>query len=74
MIFCDNVGTTYFCGNPVFHSHMKHITINFHFVRDQVQKGAVQVRYMNSEDQLVDALTKPLSRQRFHHLHNKIGV
>ena len=33
-IMCDNVGTTYLCQNPVFHSRMKHIAIDFHFVRE----------------------------------------
>ena len=33
-IYCDNVGTTYACANLVFHSRMKHIAIDFHFVRD----------------------------------------
>ncbi|RVX15236.1 Retrovirus-related Pol polyprotein from transposon RE1 [Vitis vinifera] len=35
-IYWDNVGATYVCANPVFHSCMKHIAIDFHFVRDQV--------------------------------------
>ena len=38
-IYCDNVGATYLCSNPVFHSRMKHIAIDFHFVREKVQSG-----------------------------------
>lgn len=38
IIYCDNVSATYVCHNPVFHSRMKHISVDFHFVRDQVQK------------------------------------
>lgn len=30
VVFCDNVGATYLCMNPVFHSRMKHIAIDFH--------------------------------------------
>ena len=37
-IYHDNVGATYVCANPVFHSRMKHIAIDFHFVHDQVSK------------------------------------
>jgi len=38
-VYCDNVGATYLCANPVFNSHMKHIAIDFHFVHDHVSKG-----------------------------------
>ena len=74
MIYCDNVGATYLCANPVFHSRMKHIAIDFHFVRDHVNKGQLRVSHVSTTDQLADALTKPLSRQRFTLLRTKIGV
>jgi hypothetical protein len=73
-VFCDNVGATYLCANPVFHSRMKHIAIDFHFVRDHVSKGLLRVSHVSTTDQLADALTKPLSRQRFTLLRSKIGV
>lgn len=74
VIYCDNVGATFLCANPVFHSRMKHIAIDYHFVRGQVQHGALRVSHVNTKDQLADALTKPLSRARFLDLIGKIGV
>ncbi len=53
---------------------MKHIQIDLHFVRDIVQKGTLHVHHVNTQDQLADLLTKPLSRQRTELLRNKIGV
>ena len=32
VIYCDNVGATSLCSNPVFHSRMKHVAIDFHFI------------------------------------------
>ena len=61
--FCDNVFTTYLYANPIFHSCMKHIAINFHFVCDKVTVGQLCVAYVSTNDQLVDALTKTLSHQ-----------
>ncbi|KAL6317773.1 hypothetical protein AAG906_030527 [Vitis piasezkii] len=60
VVYCDNVGATYLCSNPVFHSRMKHVAIDYYFIRDQVQSGALHVTHVSSADQLVDALTKPL--------------
>ncbi|OIT34754.1 retrovirus-related pol polyprotein from transposon tnt 1-94, partial [Nicotiana attenuata] len=73
-IFCDNVDATYLCQNPVLHSRMKHIEVDFHFVRDQVQRKEVLVRHLHSADQLADTLTKPLPRLLFHQHLPKLKV
>lgn len=73
-IYCDNIGATYLCANPVFHSRMKHIALDYHFVRDQVQKGVLRVSHVSTADQLADGLTKPLSGSRLRQLFDKIGV
>ena len=74
VIYCDNVGATYLCANPVFHSRMKHIAIDYHFIRNLVQLGMVRVSHVSTKDQLADALTKPLSRLQFLTAISKIGV
>lgn len=56
VIYCDNIGATYVCANPVFHSRMKHIAIDFHFVRDKVSKGLLHVSHVATNNQLADAL------------------
>ena len=53
---------------------MNHVAIDYHFIRDQVQSGALRVTHVSSADQLADALTKPLPRSRFQELRVKIGV
>lgn len=73
-IYCDNVGATYLCANPVFHSRMKHIAIDYHFIRELIQNGKLRVNHVSTKDQRADALTKPLPRSTFHYLRNKIGV
>lgn len=73
-IYCDNMGATYLRANPVFHSRMKHIAIDYHFVRDQVASGRLHVAHVSTHDPLADLLTKPLSRRRHDILRSKLGV
>lgn len=73
-LFCDNTGATYLCANPVYHSRMKHVALDYHFVRERVQDGSLRVLHINSSDQLADALTKPLGRAVFLYLRSKMGV
>lgn len=74
VIYCDNVGATHLCANPVFNSRMKHLALDYHFIRNQVTAGALRVAHVSSKDQLADALTKPLSRAPFIYFSFKIGV
>ena len=73
-VYCDNIGATYLCANPVFHSRMKHIAIDYHFVRGQIQNKVLRVTHVTTHDQLADGFTKPLPRPRFQELRSKIGV
>ena len=73
-LLCDNLGATHLSFNPVSHSHMKHVQIDLHFVRDLVHKGSLQVKHVHTQDQTADLLTKPLSRQGTELLRNKIGL
>ena len=50
--------------NPVHHQRSKHIDIRYHFVRDEVQKGHVDLRYVPTEDNVADVFTKPVSKPR----------
>ena len=61
IIYCDNIGATYLCVNPVFHSWMKHLTVNFYFICNFVKDGVSRVTHVFSYDQLIDGLTKPLT-------------
>ena len=51
--------------NPVFHDKLKHIEIKYHFIQDMVQKGAIKLKYVPTEEQVVDVLTNPLARVNF---------
>lgn len=73
-VYCDNIGATYLCASPVFHSRMKHIALDYHFVRGQIQNKLLRVTHVSTNDQLADGLTKPLTRAPFQTSRFKIGV
>ena len=53
---------------------MKHVALDYHFIRDQVQNGLLRVAHVSSANQLSDALTKTLPRQQFDIIKTKIGL
>ena len=53
---------------------MKHVAIDYHFIKDQVQSGLLRVAHVSSTDQLADLLIKPLPTSQFLLLRDKIGL
>ncbi|CAL8999350.1 unnamed protein product, partial [Prunus brigantina] len=67
LIHCDNISAISLASNPVFHSRMKHLQIDYHFVRERVIRGDLLVQHVSSADQFADILTKGLSTPLFQH-------
>ena len=73
-IWCDNQSVAHLAHNPVFHSRAKHIEINLHFIREKVLRNELVTKYVPSQDQIADILTKHLSTTHFCNLHIKLSV
>ena len=74
VLWCDNLVTKSMVKNPIFHSRTKHIEIDVHFVREKVENGDVDIRYVPTLHQVADIFTKGLSRDRFVFLCTKLGL
>jgi hypothetical protein len=59
---------------PVFHDKSKHIEIKYHYIKDMVQKEAMKLQYVSTDEQIIDVLTKPMSRVKFEYFRDKLGV
>jgi hypothetical protein len=74
VIHCDNQSCIKLSENPVFHDRSKHIEIRYHFIRDWVQRGAVQLQYISTDEQVADILTKALPRDKHVFFRDKMGL
>jgi hypothetical protein len=67
-LMCDNTSAISVAKNPVFHKKMRHVERRHHFLRDHVEKGDIEMRYIDTERQLTDIFTKPLDSSQFANL------
>ena len=70
----DNQGTIAVAKNPVSHARTKHIDIKYHYVREALQDGTIDLVYCPTENMIADIFTKPLSRNRFEILRTEMGL
>ena len=73
-LWCDNIGAKYLSVNPVFHARTKHIEIDFHFVRERVAEKLLDIRFINSADQLAHGFTKPLLTTKIGAFRNNLNL
>ncbi|KAL4082844.1 hypothetical protein QTP88_029500 [Uroleucon formosanum] len=67
-LYEDNQSCIQLLQNPGHHRRTKHIDIRHHFIREKVEEGVVTLKYIISENQQVDILTKGLPVNKFNHL------
>ncbi|GJX63864.1 ribonuclease H-like domain, reverse transcriptase, RNA-dependent DNA polymerase [Tanacetum coccineum] len=70
----DNISAIALVKNPVFHGRSKHIDIRYHFIRECVENGHINVEHVSGELQRADILTKALPRLKFVTMRQMLGV
>nr|GEY90074.1 Gag-Pol polyprotein [Tanacetum cinerariifolium] len=73
-LYCDNRSAIALCCNNVQHSRSKHIDIRYHFIREQVERGVVELYFVSTDYQQADIFTKALPRQRFEFILSRLGM
>jgi hypothetical protein len=56
-LMCDRSSTICLAHNLVFHGRAKHIKVRHHFLRDHVEKGEMEMKFIDTEMQLADIFT-----------------
>jgi hypothetical protein len=73
-LFCDNKAAIDISHNPIQHDRTKHVEVDRHFIKQNLEERIIQFPFVKSEDQLADILTKAISSRNFYHSLNKLGV
>nr|GEZ64669.1 retrotransposon protein, putative, unclassified [Tanacetum cinerariifolium] len=73
-MYCDSKAAIAISCNPVQHSRTKHIDVRYHFIKEKVEKGIVELFFVGTEYQLADLFTKALPVERFKYLTRRLGM
>ena len=73
-LLCDNDAASKLTEDHVWHSHVKHIRVKYHYIREQILFGDLEVNRVRSHDNTADILTKPLNRSDFLRLRQYLGL
>ncbi|GJW60969.1 retrovirus-related pol polyprotein from transposon TNT 1-94, partial [Tanacetum coccineum] len=73
-LYCDSQSAIAITCNPVQHSKTKHIHTRYHFIKEQVENGIIELYFVRTEYQLADMFTKALPEDRFKYLVRRIGM
>nr|GEZ66802.1 retrovirus-related Pol polyprotein from transposon TNT 1-94 [Tanacetum cinerariifolium] len=74
LIYCDSKSVIAISCNPVQHTRTKDIDVRYHFIKDHVEKGTIELYFIRTEYQLADSFTKSLPEARFKFLVEKLGM
>nr|GEV65902.1 copia protein [Tanacetum cinerariifolium] len=73
-LYCDSQSAIAISCNPVQHSRTKHIHTRYHFIKEQVENGIIELYFVRTEYQLADMFTKALPDDKFQYLVRRIGM
>nr|GEZ75113.1 hypothetical protein [Tanacetum cinerariifolium] len=73
-IYCDLKSAIAISYNPVQHLRTKHIAVRYHFIKEHVEKGTIEMYFVKTDYQLDDLFTKALPADRFIYLVRRIGM
>ncbi|GJW81284.1 hypothetical protein Tco_0145259 [Tanacetum coccineum] len=73
-MYCDSKSAIAISCNPVQHSRTKHIDIRYHFIKEHIEKGTIELYLVGTEYQLADLFTKALSKDCFEYLVHRIDM
>ena len=73
-LIADNQGGIFLAVNPAHDRRLKHINIRYHFIREYVEEGRINIIYVSTDKMIADTLTKPLDTTKFEGFRSQLGI
>ena len=73
-LHCNNMSNIYLVRNLVFHAWTKHIEVHYHFIRERVQAGDIDLQHSSTHLQVADIVTKALGINKLRHFVSNLGL
>ena len=73
-LYCDNQSAIRLAENPVFHARTKHVEVHYHFIREKVLQEEIEMRQINTDEQVTDLFTKGLSTGKFEKFRRQLSM
>lgn len=70
----DNTGAIALTKNPEFHQRTKHMDVRWHYIREQVDIGKIEIEYTQTSQMVADGFTKPLNATKFRTFVEQLGL
>ncbi|MCO5564727.1 hypothetical protein L7F22_018395 [Adiantum nelumboides] len=74
VIHCDNLNSIQLARNSVFHARTKHIEVHYHFIRERVLDGSIDLTFVRIDEQVADIFTKALGAEKLRRFRAMLGV
>ena len=73
-ISCDNQSAIALAKDNKFHTRTKHIDLRYHFIREAVEDGRINVKYIPTDVNVSDIFTKALPKPKFQRMVELLGL
>ena len=73
-LYCDNLSAIRLAENPVFHARTKHVEVHYHFIREKVLQGEINLKHVGTDGQVADVFTKGLHANKLENFNKQLGM